>query len=93
MTEAEEDLSSNYQVQESRVILHPAYLKPVLLTRYGWAKRQGFFGERVRWYKQEVTAFPVGTSTQSTLDEWAGPLVTTMLGKAQSLSEIKEKNA
>jgi len=31
------------------------YLKPVLLTRYGWAKRQGFFGERVRWYKQEVT--------------------------------------
>ena len=93
MTEAEEDLSSHYQVQESRVILHPAYFKPVLVTRYGWAKRQGFFGERVRWYKQEVTAFPVGTSTQSTLAEWAGPLVTTMLGKEQSLSEIKEKNA
>ena len=55
MTEAEEDLSSHYQVQESRVIFHPAYSKPVLLTRYGWAKRQGFFGERVRWYKQEVT--------------------------------------
>ena len=93
MTEAEEDLSSHYQVQESRVILHSAYLKPVLLTRYGWAKRQGFFGERVRWYKQEVTEFPVGTSTQSTLAEWAGPLVTTMLGKAQALSEIKEENA
>ena len=55
MTEAGEDLSSYYQVQESRVVLHSAYLKPVLLTRYGLAKRQGFFGERVRWYKQEVT--------------------------------------
>ena len=55
MTEAEEDLSGHYQVQESRVINHPEYYKPVLLTRYGWAKRQGFFGAKVEWYKQEIT--------------------------------------
>jgi hypothetical protein len=33
------------------------------------------------------TSSPVGTSTQSTLSEWAGPYVTGMLGKAQALSE------
>jgi len=33
------------------------------------------------------TSSPVGTSTQSTLSEWAGPYVTSMLGKAQALSE------
>ena len=55
MTEAEEDLSGHYQVQEPRVINHPEYYKPVLLTRYGWAKRQGFFGAKVEWYKQEIT--------------------------------------
>ena len=33
------------------------------------------------------TSSPVGTSTQSTLSEWAGPYVTGMLGKAQALSD------
>ena len=33
------------------------------------------------------TSSPVGTSTQSTLSEWAGPYVTGMLGKAQALAE------
>lgn len=33
------------------------------------------------------TSSPVGTSTQSTLSEWSGPYVTSMLGKAQALSE------
>lgn len=33
------------------------------------------------------TSSPVGTSTQSTLSEYAGPYVTSMLGKAQALSE------
>lgn len=34
-----------------------------------------------------LTSSPVGTSTQSTLSEWSGPYVTSMLGKAQALSE------
>ena len=34
-----------------------------------------------------TTTPAVGTSTQSTLSEWAGPYVTGMLGKAQALSE------
>jgi hypothetical protein len=33
------------------------------------------------------TSSPVGTSTQSTLSEYAGPYVTSMLGKAQALAE------
>jgi len=33
------------------------------------------------------TSPPVGTSTQSTLSEYAGPYVTSMLGKAQALAE------
>ena len=54
MTEAEEDLSGHYQVQESRIINHPEYAKPVLITRYGWAKRSGFFGKKVEWYDQKI---------------------------------------
>jgi hypothetical protein len=34
-----------------------------------------------------TTTPAAGTSTQSTLSEWAGPYVTGMLGKAQALSE------
>lgn len=33
------ELSSDYQVQESKIINHPEYAYPVLVTRYGWAKR------------------------------------------------------
>ena len=55
MTEAEEDLTGHYQVQESKIINHPEFYKLVLLTRYGWAKRKGFFGQEVRWYRQEIT--------------------------------------
>ena len=33
------------------------------------------------------TSSPVGTSTQSTLSEWSGPYVTSMLGKAQALAK------
>ena len=54
MTEAEEDLSGHFHVQESRVINHPEYYKPVLLTRYGWAKRKGLFGAEVHWYEQKI---------------------------------------
>ena len=34
-----------------------------------------------------VTSSPVGTSTQSTLSDWAGQYVTGMLGKAQALAD------
>lgn len=54
MSDMSEDLEGHYRVQESRIINHPEYYKPVLLTRYGLAKREGFFGAKVRWYKQEI---------------------------------------
>jgi hypothetical protein len=55
MSDMAEDLEGHYHVQESRVINHPEYYKPVLLTRFGWAKRQGLFGAMVSWYKQEIS--------------------------------------
>jgi hypothetical protein len=54
MSEAEEDLSGHYQVQESKIINHPAYWNPVLMTRYGWAKR----GHETRWYDQKIEPIP-----------------------------------
>ena len=54
MTEAEEDLSGHHQIQESKIINHHYYAKPVLLTRYGWAKRSGLFGKIVHWYDQKI---------------------------------------
>lgn len=39
------ELSSDYQVQESKLINHPEYAHPVLITRYGWAKR----GRETQW--------------------------------------------
>jgi hypothetical protein len=44
------DLESNYQVQESKIINHPAYWQPVLMTRYGWAKR----GHETNWYETKI---------------------------------------
>lgn len=50
ISDLSEDLEGHRQVQESRIINHPEYYKPVLLTRYGWAKRGG----ETHWYKQEI---------------------------------------
>jgi len=44
------DLESHYQVQESKIINHPAYWEPVLMTRYGWAKR----GHETNWYETKI---------------------------------------
>ena len=44
------DLESHYQVQESKIINHPAYWQPVLMTRYGWAKR----GHETNWYETKI---------------------------------------
>jgi len=54
MTEAEEDLSGHYPVQESKIVNHPEYANPVLMTRFGWAKRKGLFGREVRWYETKI---------------------------------------
>ena len=35
----ENELGSDYQVQESKIINHPEYSTPITVTRYGWAKR------------------------------------------------------
>jgi len=44
------DLENHYQVQESKIINHPAYWEPVLMTRYGWAKR----GHETNWYETKI---------------------------------------
>ena len=37
--EMAEDLEDNVPVQESKVINHPMFAYPVLMTRFGWAKK------------------------------------------------------
>ena len=54
------DLESNYQVQESKIINHPAYWQPVLMTRYGWAKR----GHETNWYETKIE--PIKTEEKNT---------------------------
>ena len=54
------DLESNYQVQESKIINHPAYWEPVLMTRYGWAKR----GHETNWYETKIE--PIKTEEKNT---------------------------
>jgi ABC-type polysaccharide transport system permease subunit len=44
------DLESHYQVQETKIIAHPDYWQPVLMTRYGWAKR----GHETNWYETKI---------------------------------------
>ena len=45
LKEMDDELSSDYQVQESKLINHPEYSMPVIITRYGWAKR----GRETQW--------------------------------------------
>jgi len=54
------DLESHYQVQESKIINHPAYWEPVLMTRYGWAKR----GHETNWYETKIE--PIKTEEKNT---------------------------
>ena len=54
MTDMSEDLENHYQVQESRIVNHPEYWKPVLMTRYGWAKR----GHETKWYETKIMQIP-----------------------------------
>ena len=50
-SETDESLEGHYQIQRSKVINHPEYSKPVLLTEYGWAKR----GHETYWYEKKIT--------------------------------------
>ena len=54
------DLESHYQVQESKIVNHPAYWEPVLMTRYGWAKR----GHETNWYETKIE--PIKTEEKNT---------------------------
>jgi hypothetical protein len=54
------DLESHYQVQESKIINHPEYWQPVLMTRYGWAKR----GHETNWYETKIE--PIKTEEKNT---------------------------
>ncbi len=50
-SEMAEDLEGHHHIQESKIINHPSYANPVLLTRYGWAKR----GKETHWYETTIT--------------------------------------
>ena len=50
MGDMTQDLEGHHQVQRSRIINHPAYSSPVLMTQYGWAKR----GHQTNWYKTKM---------------------------------------
>jgi len=54
MNDMSEDLESHYQVQESKIVNHPEYWKPVLMTRFGWAKRD----HETRWYATTIVQIP-----------------------------------
>jgi len=54
MSEMSEDLEGHYRVQESKIVNHPEYWKPVLMTRYGWAKR----GHETKWYETKTEPIP-----------------------------------
>ena len=45
--EMAKDLEDNISVKESKVINHPLFANPVLMTRYGWAKK----GKETYWYE------------------------------------------
>jgi hypothetical protein len=49
MSDMAEDLE-HHHVQESKIINHPAYWHPVLMTRYGWAKRN----RETYWYETKI---------------------------------------
>jgi hypothetical protein len=50
MNEMSEDLEGHYRVQESKIVNHPEHWQPVLMTRYGWAKR----GHKTKWYETKI---------------------------------------
>jgi len=50
MSDMSQDLEGHYHVQESKIVNHPAYSQPVLMTRYGWAKR----GHETKWYETKI---------------------------------------
>jgi hypothetical protein len=54
MSDMMEDLEGHHQVQRSKVINHPAYSSPVLMTQYGWAKR----GKETHWYETKIEKIP-----------------------------------
>jgi hypothetical protein len=50
MSDTAEDLEGHHHVQESKIVNHPSYSQPVLMTRYGWAKRN----HTTRWYETKI---------------------------------------
>jgi len=63
----ESELSSDYNVKESKITNHPEYSRQVLITRYGYAKRD----RKTVWVKTEVHG--IGESdgqTHNSSNEW-----------------------
>lgn len=52
MIDIRQDLEGYYQVQRSKIVNHPEYALPVLMTQYGWAKR----GQETNWYETKIEA-------------------------------------
>ena len=50
MSDMSQDLEGHYQVQRSKIVNHPEYASPVLMTQYGWAK----CGQETNWYETKI---------------------------------------
>ena len=57
-----QDLEGKYQVQRSKIVNHPEYDSPVLMTQYGWAKR----GQETNWYETKIEAVEAKLKQQNT---------------------------
>jgi hypothetical protein len=50
MIDMREDLEGHHQIQRSKIVNHPEYDSPVLMTQYGWAKH----GQETNWYETKI---------------------------------------
>jgi hypothetical protein len=62
MCDMSQDLEGKYQVQRSKIVNHPEYALPVLMTQYGWAKR----GQETNWYETKIEAVEARLKQQNT---------------------------
>jgi hypothetical protein len=62
MSEMSEDLEGHHQVQRSKIVNHPQYDSPVLMTQYGWAKR----GRETNWYETKFESIKAKLKEKNT---------------------------
>ena len=62
MGDMSQDLEGHHQVQRSKIVNHPSYASPVLMTQYGWAKR----GHETKWYETKIESIEAKLKEKNT---------------------------